>query len=128
MLNELLVRSSQDIIYYLIGVLNDPRAYGQCYDVGCDDILSNNRAIDLTAELLGRNHPLKLDVPQPLMSALAPLIERATKLQKGSIQGFLDCMNDDTSADPMPIRMILPRSPLSYRQAVKLELGSAAKF
>ncbi len=31
-----------DLVYYLVGALNDPRAYGQCYDVGCDGILTNN--------------------------------------------------------------------------------------
>jgi uncharacterized protein YbjT (DUF2867 family) len=35
-----------DLIYYLAGVLNDPRAFGQCYDVGCDDILTNGQIIN----------------------------------------------------------------------------------
>ena len=115
-----------DLVYYLVGVLNDPRAYGQCYDVGCDDLLTNNQMIDITAELLGRHHPRKLDVPRALLRALAPLIERASKLPKGSIKGVLDGLQTDLNGDPMPIRAILPRPPLLYGQAVERALTGSA--
>ena len=114
-----------DLVYYLVGVLNDPRAYGQRYDVGCDDLLTNNQMIDMTAEILGRHHPIKIDVPRTLLRALAPLIERAGKLPKGSIKGVLDGLQTDLNGDPMPIRAILPRPPLPYRQAVERALSSA---
>lgn len=32
-----------DMSYYLVDVLNKPRAYWHCYDVGCDDILTNDQ-------------------------------------------------------------------------------------
>ncbi len=114
-----------DLVYYLVGVLNDPRAYGQRYDVGCDDLLTNNQMIDITAEILGRHHPIKIDVPRKLLKALAPFIERASKLPKGSIKGVLDGIQTDLNGDPMPIRAILPRPPLPYRQAVERALSSA---
>ncbi len=117
-----------DLVYYLVGVLNDPRAYGQCYDVGCDDLLTNNQMIDMTAELLGRHHPIKLDVPRTLLRAVAPLIERAGKLPKGSIKGVLDGIQTDLNGDPMPIRSILPRPPLSYRQAVQRALSGSTNI
>lgn len=31
-----------DLVYYLVGVLNDSRTYARCYEVGCDDILTND--------------------------------------------------------------------------------------
>ena len=111
-----------DLVYYLVGVLNDPRTFGQTYDVGCDDLLTNNQMIDLTAEILGRRHPLKLDVPRSLLRALAPFIERAGKLPKGAIKGVLDGSVTDLNGDPLPIRALLPRPPLPYRQAVKRAL------
>ena len=114
-----------DLVYYLVGVLNDPRAYGQCYDVGCDDILTNNQMIDIAAEVLGRSHPGKFKLPRTLLGAFAPLIERMSKFPKGSIKGMLDSLKTDAIGDPMPIRTILPRSPLSYRQAVERALISS---
>jgi len=108
-----------DLVYDLVGVLNDPRAHGQCYDVGCDDILTTDQMIDLAAEVLGRNHPRKLHIPQLLLGALAPLIERVAKFPKGAITGLLDGMKTDLIGDPTPIRTLLPRQPLSYREAVE---------
>ncbi len=112
-----------DLGYYLVGVLNDPQAYGQCYDVGSDDVLTTEQMIDVAAEILGRNHPRKIHIPRALLGALAPFVERRTKAPKGAIKGFLDGMKADMIGDPTPIRTILPRKPLLYRQAVERALA-----
>jgi len=111
-----------DLVYYLVGVLNDLRANGQCYDVGCDDILTNNQMIDVVADLLGRPHPIKVHLPLMLLGSFAPLIERMSKFPRGSVKGLLDGIQIDLIGDPTPIRAILPRPPLSYRQAVERAL------
>ncbi len=111
-----------DLVSYLVGVLNDPRAYGQIYDVGCDEILTTDQMIDIAAEVLGRPHPIKMHVPRALLGALAPLIERLSKFPRGSVKGLLDGLVIDLIGDPLPIRSILPRPPLSYRQAVERAL------
>jgi nucleoside-diphosphate-sugar epimerase len=111
-----------DLIYYLLGALNAPRTYGQCYDVGSDDSITTNQMIDITADVLGRSHPLKIPVPQQLLAVFAPLIERAGKLPLGSIKAFVDGLTTNLIGDPMPIRGILPRPPLPYRQAVERAL------
>ncbi len=108
-----------DIVYYLVGVLDDPHAYGQCYDVGCDDVLTNNQMIDIAADVLGRRHPMKIDLPSTILGSLAPLVERAAKMPKGSLKGIMDSVKTDSIGDPMPIRAILPRRPLPYREAVE---------
>lgn len=111
-----------DLVYYLVGVLNDPRAYGQCYDVGCDDVLTNDQMIDVVAEVLGRRHPAKFHIPLTLLSAVAPLIERMGKLPKGAMKGILDSLKTDAVGDPTPIYTILPRPLLSNHDAVELAL------
>lgn len=112
-----------DLVYYLVGVLGDPRAYGQCYEVGCDDILTNDQMVDMAADVLSRQHPVKIHLPLALMGALAPLIERVSKLPKGAMKGLVDSMKTDAIGDPTPIREVLPRPPLPYRQAVERALS-----
>jgi uncharacterized protein YbjT (DUF2867 family) len=112
-----------DLVYYLIGVLDDPRTFGQRYDVGCDDVLTNDQMVDVAADVLGRPHPVKLHIPQAVTATLAPLIERMAKLPKGAMSGLVEGMKDDAIGDPTPIRQILPRQPLSYRQAVERALA-----
>ncbi len=111
-----------DLVYYLVGVLDDPRAYGHCYDVACDDILTNDQMVDVAADVLGRRHPVKLHVPAAILGALAPLVERMSKLPRGAIKGLADGLAEDFIGDPAPIRAILPHTPLSYRAAVEQAL------
>jgi len=111
-----------DLVYDLVGVLADPRASGQCYDVGSDDVLTTDQMIDVAAAILGRQQPGKIHLPRALLGALAPLIERTTKTPQGALKGMLDGLKADMIGDPAPIRALLPRPPLSYRQAAERAL------
>ena len=112
-----------DLAYYLVGVLDDPRSFGHHYDVGSDDVLTTDQMTDIAAECLGRRHPLKIHFPGTLLGLFAPLIERASKMPRGSFKGLVDSLPVDMGGDPTPIRTILGRPPRSYRQAVKRALG-----
>ncbi len=114
-----------DLIYYLDGVLGDSRAYGQRYDVGSDDVLSTNQMIDGIADLLGRRHPIKIQIPLALMGAAAPLIERMGKLPHGAMKGLVDSLKTDLDGDPMPIRAILPQPLLSFQRAAERALAGS---
>jgi hypothetical protein len=92
-----------DLIYYLAGVLDDPHAYRQGYDVGSDDVLAINQMIDIAAEILGRRHPVKIQIPRALLGTLAPLIDRVSK-PRGALKGFVDSLKVDAVGDPNPIR------------------------
>lgn len=107
-----------DLVYNLIGVLNEPKAYGQCYEVGGDDVLTADQLIDVAAEEAGCRKPGKIHVPLALLRFAAPLIERMSKAPKGAIKGALDGFGEDLIGDPSAIRKLLPRKPLSYKQAV----------
>jgi uncharacterized protein YbjT (DUF2867 family) len=109
-----------DLIYYLVGVLKEPRAYGQCYDVGCDDTFTIREMIDIAADVFGRRPPRKISIPLGLLSALAPIVEGMSAIPKGAIRGIVDGMKFDAVGDPSAIRMILPRPLLSFRQSVEL--------
>jgi len=116
-----------DLTYYLTGVLNDPRATGQCYEVGGDELYDHNAMIGLVAEVVGRKPPPKLHIPVALVAALAPLIGRAVKSPRGALKGILDGMKEDGIGDPLPIRAILPRPPLNFREAVRAALNQHPK-
>lgn len=114
-----------DLVYYLVGVLSEPRSYGKSYEVGSDEILTHDQMLDIAAEVLGKPHPRKLHVPSALLGAFAPMIDRIGKLPKGAMKGLVDSMEGDMVGDPAPIRQLLPRAPLSYRQAVERALTAA---
>ena len=107
-----------DLVYFLVGVLNDQRAYGQCYDVGSDDVLTNAQMIDTVADVIERPHPRKIYIPLSLLSSVAPVIERLGKLPKHAMKGLFDSFKSDMIGDPKAIRTLLNRPLLSFRQAV----------
>jgi uncharacterized protein YbjT (DUF2867 family) len=112
-----------DLAYYLVGVLDDPRSFGHSYDVGSDDVLTTGQMIDIAAECLGRRHPVKIHVPSGLVGLAAPLIERVTRMPRGAMKGLVDSLQVDMTGDPTPIRTILQRSPQTYRQALEHALN-----
>lgn len=120
--NKLRAIAIDDLIYNLIGVLNEPETYGQCYEVGSDDILTSDELIDAAAEVTGHRHPKKFHIPLALLRLAAPLIERLARSPKGAIKGALDGLGKDLIGDPSAIRNLLPRQPLSYQQAVERAL------
>lgn len=107
-----------DLVYNLIGVLNEPKAYGQCYEVGGNDVLTSDELIDAAADVIRHPHPNKIHISLGLIRFAAPLIEMIAKSPKGSIKGALGGMGADLIGDPSAIRMLLPRKPLSYKEAV----------
>ncbi|RZM24391.1 MAG: NAD-dependent epimerase/dehydratase family protein [Pedobacter sp.] len=119
-LNKFRCIAIDDLVYNLIGVLNEPKAYGQCYEVGSDDILTADQLIDEAADVVGHAHPSKVHIPLGLLRFAAPLIERIAKSPKGAIKGALGGLGADMVGNPFPIRELLPRKPLTYKQAVTL--------
>jgi nucleoside-diphosphate-sugar epimerase len=49
-----------DLVYYFVGVLDDPCADRQYYDIENDEVLSINQLIASIADRLARHHPIKL--------------------------------------------------------------------
>ncbi len=58
-----------------------------------------------------------------LLSVIAPFVERTGRLPGGAMTGFVDSMKVDAVGDPMPIRAILPRPLLTFRQAAQRALA-----
>lgn len=115
--------SVDDLAYYLAGVLNEPRAFGQRFNVGSNDVMTVGQMIDVVAGLLGREPPKKSQMPLGVIKLMSPLIERMQKMSKGAMRGFLDGVGTDLDSDPSPIRAILPREPLSFSQSVQKVLA-----
>lgn len=107
-----------DLVYNLIGVLNEPKAFGQCYEVGSDDVLTGNQLIDEAADVLNNPHPRKIHIPLGILRLIAPLIERITKSPKGAIRGAIGGIGADLIGDSSAIRKLFARQHLNYKQAV----------
>lgn len=113
-----------DLVYYLIGVLDEPRTFGQAYDVGNDEVPSSNEMIDMVAGVLGKTPPPKIHIPRALLRAAVPLLERMLKTPPGALKDIIGSLGADGIGDPMPIRSLLPRKLLTFREAVAKALNT----
>lgn len=116
--------SVDDLVEDILGVLDEPRAYGTRLDVGSDDVLSVNGMIDIIADVLGRPAPAKLRIPRVLLRAIGPVAGRMAGMPPGAFAGFVEAMAADSIGDPGPIRSILPRARLGFRDSVARALDA----
>ena len=110
-----------DLVYYLVGALDEPRTYGQGYDVGSDEVLTMNQLAAVIAEVRDRRPapaPVALPSPPP------PPARPPRALPPGAMEGFVDSMKVDLIGDPLPMRQVLPRPLLPYQAAVERALLS----
>ena len=109
-----------DLVYYLEGVLNEPKAFGQAYDVGGDEMLNMDQMIDMVADIMKRPHPKKFHIPMGGMRALSFIIEPLIKMQKGALKGLVDSMKTEViGVDHKAITKLLPRTLLTFKQAAQ---------
>ncbi len=111
-----------DLVHYMVRVLDEPRTSGKAFDVGCDDVLTADEMIDTAARVLGKAPPRKVHVPLGLLRRVAPLIERAAKLPRGAFRDLAVGMDLDMVGDPRPLRELIPHEPLRYAQAIERAL------
>ncbi|MEV6825084.1 SDR family NAD(P)-dependent oxidoreductase [Amycolatopsis sp. NPDC051102] len=116
-----------DLAYYLVASLDQPETFGHAFDVGGDETLSYNQMVDLAAGVLGRGRTVKLHFPRWPLTLAAPLLERISRMPRGSLRAFLQGLDTDSVGDPRPIRRILQRPPLTFAEAVKQAAGESGK-
>lgn len=115
--NKMIPIAISDLVYYLTGVLEEERSFGECFNVGNDEQLTMHQMIDMVAEILGNPHPKKRHIPLSVLRVLAPLIERISKMSKGAIKGSMDSMRIELTGNTSAIRTILPAKLLTFREA-----------
>ena len=115
----------EDLVAYLVGVLDRPATYGRALDVGTDELVRYDDLGDATADVLGRPRPPKLHLPLALLRPAAGVLERVRRLPPGGLRAGLDHLGDDLIGDPRPIRSLVKIPLLPYREAAERALGMA---
>ncbi|MFD2415823.1 SDR family oxidoreductase [Amycolatopsis pigmentata] len=109
----------EDLTYYMVASLEEPRTFGHAFDVGGDEVLTYNEMVDLAAGILGRPRTIKIHIPRWVISSIAPAMERLGRLPRGSLRGFVSGLESDSTGDTSAIRHILRRPPLGFTKAVE---------
>ena len=113
-----------DLVDYLVDALDAPGTFGQVLDVGSTEAPTYRELILRTALLLGHRPPVIHGIPLALLRIPAPLLERRGRMARGGLRAAINHLGDDLIGDPVPIAALLPRTLLSWDDAVRAALGS----
>ncbi len=115
-----------DVVRYLVGVLDEPRTIGRAFDVGGPDVLEYLEMMRRVADLEGRT---MLVVPVPLLSPglSARWLSLVTNVDKQTGRALIDSMTNEVVVRDDSIRELVPFEPVDYDTAVLQALAERAR-
>ena len=106
-----------DLLTYLVRLLETPATAGQTYDVGGPEVLSYEAMMRQFAEVNGRKVTI---IPLPILSPRISSywLDLVTAVPRNVAKPLIDGLKHDLLADDTPIRALIPIPLHTYREAV----------
>ena len=113
--------SVDDVVRYLVGVLEPAQAEGRVYEVGGPEVLRYSSMLSRVAAI--ENRPLVL-LPVPLLTPwLSSLwLSVVTDVDPGTGRALIDSMMNEVIVHDQSIRDLVPNQPASFDDAVRAAL------
>jgi uncharacterized protein YbjT (DUF2867 family) len=110
-----------DVVRYLVGVLDEPQAVGRVFDVGGAEVLEYVTMLRRVANILGR--PLVI-LPVPLLSPglSSRWLGLVTDVDRQAGRSLIDSMSNEVVVRDDAIRSVVPFEPMGYDEAVRQAL------
>jgi uncharacterized protein YbjT (DUF2867 family) len=110
-----------DVVRYLVGVLDRPEAFGAVFDVGGPEVLRYADMLRRVARQQGRR---RLIVPVPLLSPglSSRWLSLVTDVDTQTGRTLIDSMATEVVVEDHKIRSVVPFEPMGYDDAVRVAL------
>ncbi len=111
-----------DVVRYLVGVVDEPRATGRVFEIGGPDQLTYLEMLQIAAEVRdGRRLPiLELPVLTPRLSSY--WLALVTDVDVTTGRNLIDSMGTEVVVTDESIKEVVPGEPTSYAEAVRRAL------
>lgn len=111
-----------DVVRYLVGVVDEPRAIGRVFEIGGPDQLTYLEMLQVAAEVRdGRRLPIvQVPVLTPRLSSY--WLALVTDVDVTTGRNLIDSMGTEVLVTDDSIKEIVPGEPLSYAEAVRRAL------
>ena len=115
-----------DVIRYLVGVLEEPAAEGRTFEIGGPDVLAYVDMLRRVAVIEGRH--LRV-IPVPLLSPRlsSRWLSLVTNVDVPTGRSLIDSMSNEVVVRDTSIRELVDFEPMSYDEAVLAALGERAQ-
>jgi uncharacterized protein YbjT (DUF2867 family) len=111
-----------DVIRYLVGVADEPRAFGKVFEIGGPDQLTYLEMLEIASEVAnGRRVPIvRVPVLTPRLSSY--WLSFVTDVDATTGRNLIDSMGTEVIVTDRSIQDIVPGDPLPYDEAVRRAL------
>ena len=111
-----------DVIRYLVGVADEPRAFGRVFEIGGPDQLTYLEMLEVASEVAnGRRVPIvRVPVLTPRLSSY--WLSFVTDVDATTGRNLIDSMGTEVIVTDRSIQEIVPGDPLPYDEAVRRAL------
>lgn len=111
-----------DVIRYLVGVADEPRAFGKVFEIGGPDQLTYLEMLEIASEIAnGRRVPIvRVPVLTPRLSSY--WLAFVTDVDATTGRNLIDSMGTEVIVTDRSIQDIVPGDPLPYGEAVRRAL------
>ncbi len=112
----------RDVLAYLTGVLGNVDAYGRVFEIGGADAVTYHELMDMYANAAGLRRRVVLPVPvlSPRLSSL--WVGLVTPIPAELARPLIDSLVNEVVVRDHAIDEVVPREPISSREAVELAL------
>ncbi|MGZ6793616.1 MAG: NAD(P)H-binding protein, partial [Mycobacteriales bacterium] len=115
-----------DVVRYLVGVLEPEAARGRAFDIGGPEVLEYVEMMRRVAALEGR-HMLVLPVPMLSPQLSSRWLAFVTDVDRQTARSLIDSMSNEVVVRDDAIRQVVPFEPMDYDAMVLQALGERAK-
>ena len=114
-----------DVVRYLVGVLEAPEAEGRVFEVGGPEVLTYLEMLSRVAQLQDR-HLFVVPVPLLSPSLSSRWLALVTDVDTRTGRSLIDSMTNEVVVRDDSIRSVVPFEPMGYDDAVLAALGERA--
>ncbi|QLD89734.1 NAD(P)H-binding protein [Natronomonas salina] len=115
-----------DVVAYLVGVLETPETAGETYEIGGPDVLTYEAMLERTAEALDRRPPVVLPVPVLSPRLSARWLWLLTDVPLSVARPLVDGLGNTVVVTDRRIEEHVDVDPTPFDEAVRLALGDRA--
>jgi uncharacterized protein YbjT (DUF2867 family) len=116
-----------DVVRYLVGVLEPAEARGRTYDVGGPEVLTYAEMMQRVSRITkGHSLPM-LAVPLLTPRLSSHWLSLVTDVDTATARNLVDSMSNEVVAEDDSIRDLVPGRLMSYDEAVRLALAQRAQ-
>jgi uncharacterized protein YbjT (DUF2867 family) len=114
-----------DVVRYLVGVLDEPRAIGQVFDIGGPEVLEYVTMLRRVARIKNRRLAI---VPVPLLTPglSSRWLALVTDVDTQTGRSLIDSMSNEVVVRDDSITRVVPFEPMGYDEAVRVALAEHA--